>query len=285
MTALKPPSSRQRARKRMRASVHVMDRVTAWLSRGVIAFLYVPIVAVVVLSFNASETTYRWTGFSTKWYGVLMRDTDLLSALWTSAEAAVLAATLATITGLLAAMGLARLRSRFRGVFMAGLFLPLVVPEIVLGVALLSIFGRLGVTLGLTTLVLGHLVVTLPYAALIILGAHGALDPSLEEAAADLGCRTWQTFRRVTFPLLRQALASAWLLCFTISFGNIVMSTFTNGVGSTTLPLRVYSLLKGGLTPEINALGTLLVLFTFLIIVGVGVRQMRQVLIGKRPQQ
>ncbi|MEV0974428.1 ABC transporter permease [Microtetraspora glauca] len=260
--------------------VHVMDRISAWLARGVIAFLYVPIVAVVVLSFNASDVTYRWTGFSTKWYAELAGDTDLLATLLTSVEVAVLAATLATVCGLLAAMGLNRLRSRFRGVFMAGLFLPLVVPEIVLGVALLSIFGALHVGLGMGTLVLGHLVVTLPYAALIVFGAYGSLDPSLGEAAADLGCRGWTAFRKVTFPLLRQALAAAWLLSFTISFGNIVMSTFTNGVGSTTLPLRVYSLLKGGLTPEINALGTLLVLFTFLIIVCVGVRQMRQVLTG-----
>ncbi|PVE13369.1 ABC transporter permease [Streptomyces scopuliridis] len=257
-----------------------LDTVTAWLARGVIAFLYVPIVVVVVLSFNDSDITYKWAGFTTRWYGELARDTELLDALRVSAEVALLSATLATGCGLLAAMGMARLRPRWRAVFSGGLFLPLVIPEIVLGVALLSVFGSLHAGLGLTTLVLGHLVVTLPYAALIILGAHGALDPALEEAATDLGCNTWQAFRRVTLPLLRQALLAAWLLCFTISFGNIVMSTFTNGVGTTTLPLRVYSLLKVGLTPEINALGTLLVLFTFLIILGVGLRQMRRVLLG-----
>ncbi|WP_405796588.1 ABC transporter permease [Streptomyces sp. NBC_01506] len=259
---------------------HALDTVTAWLARGVIAFLYIPIVAVVVLSFNDSEVTYKWAGFSTRWYGTLADNTDLLAALRVSAEVALVSATLATVCGLLSAMGMARLANRWKAVFSGGLFLPLIIPEIVLGVAMLSVFGTMGVDLGMTTLVLGHLVVTLPYASLIVLGAYNALDGSLGEAATDLGCNPWQAFRRVTLPLLRQPLLAAWLLCFTISFGNIVMSTFTNGIGSTTLPLRVYSMLKGGLTPEINALGTLLVLFTLLIILGVGLRQMRQVLVG-----
>lgn len=259
---------------------HVMDSVTAWLARAVIVFLYVPIVVVVVLSFNDSEITYKWTGFGTRWYGELAHDTELLAALRTSAVVGALSATLATASGLLAVMGLARLRPRWRGALSGTLFLPLVIPEIVLGVALLGVFGALGAELGTATLVAGHLVVTLPYAALILFGAHRALDPSLAEAAADLGCNPWGVFGRITLPLLRPALVAAWLLCFTISFGNIVMSTFTNGVGGTTLPLRVYSLLKGGLTPEINALGTLLVLFTFLIILVVGLRQMRQILVG-----
>ncbi|MEU3602558.1 ABC transporter permease [Streptomyces sp. NPDC006798] len=259
---------------------HALDTVTAWLARGVIAFLYIPIVVVVVLSFNDSEVTYKWAGFSTRWYGELSRNTELLAALRISAETALVSATLATLCGLLAAMGMARLRARGKAVFSGGLFLPLIIPEIVLGVALLSVFGAMSADLGMRTLILGHLVVTLPYAALIVLGAYNALDPSLAEAATDLGCNAWQSFRRVTLPLLRQPLLAAWLLSFTISFGNIVMSTFTNGIGSTTLPLRVYSMLKGGLTPEINALGTLLVLFTLLIILGVGVRQMRRVLLG-----
>ncbi|MGW4031242.1 ABC transporter permease [Streptomyces sp. NPDC004838] len=259
---------------------HALDTVTAWLARGVIAFLYIPIVVVVVLSFNDSEVTYKWEGFSTRWYGKLADNTELLAALQVSAETALISATLATACGLLAAMGMSRLRSKWKAVFSGGLFLPLIIPEIVLGVALLSVFGAMSADLGMTTLVLGHLVVTLPYAALIVLGAYNALDSSLEEAAADLGCNAWQAFRRVTLPLLRQPLLAAWLLSFTISFGNIVMSTFTNGIGSTTLPLRVYSMLKGGLTPEINALGTLLVLFTLLIILGVGLRQMRRVLLG-----
>lgn len=261
-------------------SARVLEKATAWLARGVIVFLYIPIAAVIVLSFNDSDVTYKWAGFSTRWYGVLARDTDLLAALRVSAEAGVISATLATAGGLLAAMGMARLGPRGRTLFSGALFLPLVIPEIVLGVALLSVFGTLKATLGLSTLVLGHLVVTLPYAALIVLGAHRALDPALDEAAADLGCGAWQRFRLVTVPLLKQALLAAWLLCFTVSFGNIVMSTFTGGVGTTTLPLRVYSLLKTGLTPEINALGTLLVLFTFLLILGAGLRQTRRVLVG-----
>jgi len=190
----------------------------------------------------------------------------------------VCAATLATLAGLGAAMALSRFVRRGRSLVVAGLLSPLMIPEIVLGVAMLTVLSALHIGLGLGTLILGHLVITLPYAALILLGAYQTLDVSLEEAAADLGCTPWQTFRRVTLPLLRPSLLASWLLCFTISFGDIVMSTFTSGVGSTTLPLLVYSLLKGGLTPELNALGTLLVCFTFLIIFAVGLRQMRRVL-------
>ncbi|MGI5441447.1 ABC transporter permease [Streptomyces shenzhenensis] len=269
-------------RSRAARTRHLPDAVTGWLARGVIVFLYVPIVVVVVLSFNDSDLTYKWAGFSTRWYGVLAQDTDLLAALRVSAEAGVISATLATLGGLFAAMGMARLGPRGRALFSGSLFLPLVIPEIVLGVALLSVFGTLRASLGMTSLVLGHLVVTLPYAALIVIGAHRALDPSLDEAAADLGCGARQRFRLITLPLLKHALLASWLLCFTISFGNIVMSTFTGGVGTTTLPLRVYSLLKTGLTPEINALGTLLVLFTFVIILGAGLRQMRRVLVDDR---
>jgi putrescine transport system permease protein len=256
----------------------VMDRIAAWLARAVIGLLYVPIVAVVVLSFNGSALTYRWGGFSLHWYGVLLHDAQIHQALKVSAEVGVCAATLATLAGLGAAMAISRFVSRGRGPILAALLSPLMIPEIVLGVSMLTVLSALHVGLSMWTLVLGHLVITLPYASLILLGAYQTLDESLEEAAADLGCNPWLTFRKVTFPLLRSSLLASWLLCFTISFGDIVMSTFTSGVGSTTLPLLVYSLLKSGLTPEINALGTLLVCFTFLIIFAVGLRQMRRAL-------
>jgi len=262
-----------------RRRVPVMDRVTAWVARALIALLYVPIVGVIVYSFNGSDVTDKWTHFSLHWYSVLIHDAALLLSLRISVVVASLSATLATAIGLAAAMGLARSRFPGRSAFLAGLFAPLVVPEIVLGVVMLSLLSKLHIVLGVPTLVAGHLVIVTPYAAMILLAAYGTLDPSLQEAAADLSCSGWQTFRRVTFPLLKQAVLASWLLCFTISFGDIVMSTFTNGVGSTTLPLRVYSLLKSGLTPEINALGTLLVLFTLGIVAAVGARQMRQILV------
>jgi len=255
-----------------------MDRVTSWIARLVLVFLYVPIVAVIVYSFNAASGGYRWTGFSFRWYGELFGDTALLQTLATSAVVGVLAASVATVIGLLAAIGLVRYPVKGSGVVLGAIVLPLIVPEIVLGVALLSVFSFLHVPLGILTLVLGHLIITLPLTTLIMVGAFRTLDPSLIEAAADLGCTPWRTFTRVLFPLMRSSIIAAWLLAFTVSLGNIVISTFVSGVGSTTMPLRVYSLLKSGLTPELNALGTLLIVLTFVVVLSVGIQQMRRIL-------
>jgi len=256
----------------------VSDRIVAWFCRLVFVFLYVPIVAVVVYSFNASEVSYRFTGLTGRWYGELFGDERLLQTLRTSAVVGVLAALGATAIGFLTAFALVRLRVRGRAFFLGAIMIPLIVPEIVLGVALLEIFSSAGIPNGLLTLVLGHIVITLPLATLVQMGAMASLDPSLAEAATDLGATGWITFRRVLFPLLRPSVLAAFLLSFTTSFSNIVISTFTSGVGSTTLPLRIYSSLKTGLTPELNALGTLLVLFTLVVIMLVGVRQMRRIL-------
>ena len=255
-----------------------MDRVTSWIARLVLVFLYVPIVAVIVYSFNASDVSYRWGGFSLRWYGQLFSDHALLQTLLVSVVVGVLAASVATVVGLLASIALVRYPTRGSRFVLAAIVLPLVVPEIVLGVALLSVFSFLHIPLGIMTLVLGHLIITLPLTTLIMIGAFRTLDPSLIEAAADLGCTPWQTFTRVLFPLLRSSIIASWLLAFTVSLGNIVISTFVNGVGSTTMPLRVYSLLKTGLTPELNALGTLLIVLTFVIVLTVGVQQMRRIL-------
>ncbi|WP_223692674.1 ABC transporter permease [Leifsonia poae] len=255
-----------------------MERVTSWIARLVLVFLYIPIVAVIVYSFNASSASYRWEGFSLRWYGELFADDALLQTLLISVVVGVLAASVATVIGLLASIGLVRYNLKGSRLILGAIVLPLIVPEIVLGVALLSVFSFLHVPLGILTLVLGHLIITLPLTTLIMIGAFRTLDPSLIEAAADLGCTPWQTFTRVLFPLLRSSIVASWLLAFTVSLGNIVISTFVNGVGSTTMPLRVYSLLKTGLTPELNALGTLLIVLTFVIVLSVGIQQMRRIL-------
>ncbi|GAA3617816.1 ABC transporter permease subunit [Kineosporia mesophila] len=255
-----------------------MDRVVAWFCRLVFVFLYVPIVAVVVYSFNASEVSYRFTGLTTHWYSDLFHDDRLLATLRTSIVVGVLAALVATAIGFLTAFSLARFQVKGRAFFLGAILIPLIVPEIVIGVSLLEVFSSIGMQTGILTLVLGHIVITLPLATLVQMGAMAALDPSLSEAATDLGATGWITFRRVLFPLLRPSVLAAFLLSFTTSFSNIVISTFTSGVGSTTLPLRIYSSLRTGLTPELNALGTLLVLFTLVVIFLVGVRQMRRIL-------
>lgn len=257
-----------------------MDKLLAWITKVVLVFLYVPIVAVIVYSFNSSPTTTRWEGLSLHWYAELLTDKALLQTLQTSFIVGIVAAGLATIIGFLSALGLTKYRVRGRKFFLGAVLLPLIIPEIVLGAALLTVFSASGIKLGIVTIILGHLIICLPLTTLILMGAMSSLDPSLPEAATDLGCTPWQTFTRVLFPLTRSAILASFLLSFTTSFSNIVISTFTSGVGSTTMPLRVYSLLKTGITPEINALGALLILLTIVIIFAVGLGQMRRILVG-----
>ncbi|WP_368498034.1 ABC transporter permease [Herbiconiux sp. A18JL235] len=260
-----------------------MDRLTSWIARLVFVFLYLPIAALIVYSFNSSEVSYRFDGFTFRWYAELFRDQLLLDSLRTSALVGLIAALAATVIGFLTSFALVRFRVRGRAFFIGAILIPLIVPEIVLGVAMLTVFSTASIPTGLLTLVLGHIVITLPLATLVMMGAMSSLDPSLSEAATDLGASPWVTFRRVLFPLLRPSILAAFLLSFTTSFSNIVISTFTAGVGTTTLPLRIYSTLRTGLTPELNALGTLLVVATLGIILVVGVSQMRRILAGPRP--
>lgn len=261
-----------------------MKRVIAILFAAVLIFLYLPIVSVIVSSFNASADSTGWDGLTLEWYRQVAADADLLRALRVSVIVGICASAVATVIGFLSALGLSRYQGRGRVFFLGSVLLPLILPEIVLGAALLSVFSTMKITLGIWTVVAGHVVISLPLTTLILLGAMSTLDPSLVEASADLGCTSWQTFTKVLFPLTRSAVFAAFLLTFTTSFSNIVISTFTNGVGSTTLPLRIYSLLKTGITPEINALGTLLLTATIVIILLVGVGQMRRILVGQEAE-
>lgn len=257
-----------------------MDRVVGWIAKAIFIFLYVPIVAVVAYSFNASNSARSWEGFSLRWYAELFEDRNLMQGLQVSLTIGVITGLVATTIGFLTALGLTRYRVKGRIVFLGAVLLPLILPEIVLGAALLTVFASVQLPLGIPAIVLGHVVISLPLTTLILMGALSTLDPSLPEAAADLGCTPWTTFTRVLFPLMRSSVLAAFLLTFTTSFSNIVISTFTSGVGSTTLPLRIYSMLKSGVTPEINALGTLLIVATIAIIFAVGVAQMRKILAG-----
>lgn len=257
-----------------------MDRVVGWIAKFIFVFLYVPIVAVIVYSFNASSSARAWDGFSLRWYIELFQDRDLMQGLQVSLTVGLITGLVATAIGFLTALGLTRYRVKGRIVFLGAVLLPLILPEIVLGAALLTVFSSVQLPLGIPTIVLGHIVISLPLTTLILMGALSTLDPSLPEAAADLGCTPWTTFTRVLFPLMRSSILAAFLLTFTTSFSNIVISTFTSGVGSTTLPLRIYSMLKTGITPEINALGTILIVATIAIIFAVGIAQMRKILVG-----
>lgn len=260
-----------------------MDRVVGVVAGALLLFLYIPIVTVVAYSFNASSTTSLWSGVTVNWYLQLLQDQDLLEALRLSAVIGAIAGVLSTAIGFLSALGLTRYRVRGRAFFLGSVLLPLILPEIVLGAALLTVLSAVRLPLGVPTIVIGHVVICLPLTTLILMGAMSTLDPSLSEAAADLGCTPWSSFTRVLLPLLRSSVLAAFLLAFTTSFSNIVVSTFTSGVGSTTLPLRIFSLLKTGITPEINALGALLIVGTILLILVVGLAQMRRILVGSDP--
>lgn len=233
-----------------------------WLlaaSLGNLIFLYLPIAVLIVYSFNAATLATTWQGFSLQWYAALAGDRALLVALQNSLLIAATSTVVATLLGVSAAVGLERLPRRHRAWLDAALLLPLVMPEIMMGVALLLLFVLVKVPLGLLTVTIGHAAFNLPVVLVVVRARLRKLDPHLEEAAQDLGATPWQAFRRVTWPLLQPAIIGAALLAFTISLDDFVVTFFTAGPGATTLPLKVYSMIKTGISPEINALSALLV--------------------------
>lgn len=241
-------------------------------------FLFVPIVVLVAYSFNASRSTVVWSGFTFDWYGEVFTDRGLRQALKVSAIIAFVSALVSTAIGTLTALAIVRRRFPGRDALSTLLLAPMVLPEIVMAVALLVFMVALNITLGYFSMIVSHVLITVPFATLIVRAAAASLDKRLEEAAADLGANEWQIFSRVTFPLLLPPIVTAFLLAATLSFDNFVMSTFTSGVGTTPLPLRIYSMLKLGITPEINALGALMVLLNVFVVVMVMGRHLSLVL-------
>jgi putrescine transport system permease protein len=230
-----------------------------------LVFLYGPILSVVVYSFNASRLVTVWAGFSTRWYGELWRNEGLRDAAWTSLRIALLAATGALILGTLAGFALARYR-RFRGraVFGGLVVAPLVMPEVITGLSLLLLFVALEQATGwpagrgVLTIVIAHITLGLSFVAVIVEARLAAFDRSLEEAALDLGARPAKVFCVVTLPLIAPALVAGWLLAFTLSLDDLVIASFVSGPASTTLPMAIFSSVRLGVSPQINALATLL---------------------------
>ncbi len=238
------------------------------------AFLYIPVMLLVVYSFNASKLVTVWGGFSLKWYGELLGNESLLNAAWLSLRIATINATFAVLFGTLAAFALNRYR-RFRGRtgFELLLTAPLVMPDVIIGLSLLLLFVSMQQLLGwpagrgLTTIGIAHITFSLAYAAVVIRARISQLDPQLEEAAMDLGARPFTVFTRITLPRLTPALLSAWLLAFTLSLDDLVIASFVSGPGSTTLPMWIYSSVRLGVTPEVNALATLMLAFVAIVVV------------------
>ncbi|MGH7229617.1 MAG: ABC transporter permease, partial [Nitrospiraceae bacterium] len=229
-------------------------------------FLYLPIAVLILFSFNASRLSATWQGGTFRWYLVLAEDRALLAAVQNSLVVAVVSTFFATVLGISAAVGMERLPTGGRRTVEGALLLPLVIPEVMLGVALLLFFVMIKLPLSLVTVTIGHTVWNVPIVAVIVQARLQKLDSRLVEAARDLGATPWQAFRRVTLPLLTPAIIGAVLMAFTISLDDFIVTFFTAGPGSTTLPLKVYSMIKSGVSPEINALSTMLVLSSMALI-------------------
>ena len=237
------------------------------------AFLYIPIVSLIVYSFNESKLVTVWAGFSTKWYGELLRNEPILNAAWLSLKIAALTASLAVVLGTLAGLALARF-GPFKGrTLLSGLTTaPLVMPEVITGLSMLLLFVAMEQAIGwpagrgMTTIVIAHVTFTMAYVTVIVQSRLAQMDDSLEEAAMDLGARPAKVFFLITLPIIAPALMSGWLLAFTLSIDDLVTTSFVAGPGSSTLPMVIYSKVRLGVSPDVNALATILV-----VIVAIGV--------------
>ena len=223
-------------------------------------FLYIPIVLLIIFSFNESKLVTVWGGFSTKWYGELLQNEGLLNAAWVTLRVALLSSTIAIVLGTASAITLSRF-GRFRGrtLFSGMIYAPLVMPEVITGLSLLLMFVAISLDRGFITVTIAHITFSMCYVAVVVQSRLASFDRSIEEAAMDLGCTPGKTFFYITLPVISPAIVSGWLLSFTLSLDDLVIASFTTGPGATTLPMKIYSQVRLGVTPEINAVSTILV--------------------------
>ncbi|WP_291728073.1 ABC transporter permease [Leisingera sp. F5] len=224
------------------------------------AFLYIPMVILIIFSFNESKLVTVWAGFSTKWYGELMQNEAFLNAAWVTIKVAVFSSTIATVLGTIAAYVMVR-GGRFMGrtLFSGMIYAPLVMPEVITGLSLLLLFIGIGLDRGVLTIVLAHTTFSMCYVSVVVSSRLVTFDRSLEEAALDLGCSQAEAFRLVTLPIIAPAVISGWLLAFTLSLDDLVIASFTSGPSATTLPIKIFSAVRLGVSPEINALSTIMI--------------------------
>lgn len=255
-------------------------KVTAGLG---FLFLYAPIIALVIYSFNASKLVTVWGGWSIQWYVALFQNEQIMKAAWVSLKIALISATLASVLGTLAGFVLSRFR-RFRGktLFAGWITAPLVMPEVITGLSLLLLFVAMESLLGwpsgrgTTTIVIAHTTFCMAYVAVVVQSRLTSLDRSLEEAAMDLGAKPTSLFFLITLPLIAPAILSGWLLSFTLSLDDLVIASFVSGPGNSTLPMVIFSKVRLGVTPEINALASLMILIVSLAVVAAIVIMRRQ---------
>ncbi|WP_420858271.1 ABC transporter permease [Marivivens marinus] len=224
------------------------------------AFLYIPMILLVVYSFNGGRNVAVWGGFSTKWYGELVKNEAFLDAALVTLKVGLMSSTLATILGTMAAYVLVR-GGKFYGrtLFSGAIYAPLVMPEVITGLSLLLLFIAVGLDRSVTTIVLAHTTFSMCYVSVVVSSRLVSFDRSLEEAALDLGCTPFDAFKSVTLPIIAPAVISGWLLAFTLSLDDLVIASFVSGPSSTTLPIKIWSAVRLGVSPEINALSTIMI--------------------------
>ena len=250
------------------------------------AFLYIPILVLVVYSFNASKLVSVWAGFSTRWYGELFQNEAMLDAAWVTLRVAVVSSTLATLLGTMAAIVLVR-QGRFFGrtLFSGMIYAPLVMPEVITGLSLLLLFIGIGLDRGVLTIILAHTTFSMCYVSVVVSSRLVSFDRSLEEAALDLGATPFEAFRLVTLPIVAPAVISGWLLAFTLSLDDLVIASFTSGPSATTLPMKIWSSVRLGVSPEINALSTILIAMVTVGVIAASLATKRAAIQAERNRQ
>ena len=244
------------------------------------AFLYLPIVILVVFSFNASRSVSQWSGFSLKWYGEMLKDEQIMISVWNSLFLAVVSTAIAVVLGTLVALGLERYQFRGKTAVDSMFYLPVIIPDIAMAIMLLLFFNMsgigfkpwkvdlFGVRLAVPySVIIGHVAFNTSFVAIVVRARLAQMDRTLEEAAQDLYANTWQTFRRVTLPMLMPGIVGGALLAFTLSLDDFVITFFTSGAGFNTLPVRVFGMIKKGVTPKINAVSTLMLVVSLSLVV------------------
>jgi putrescine transport system permease protein len=233
-----------------------------------LAFLYLPIAVLVIYSFNASRLVGIWGGWSTRWYAALLDDQGMVDSAWISLRIATVSASAATVLGTLGAIALVRGgRFRTRVMFSGMVYAPLVMPEVITGLSLLLLFVALDLDRGFWTITIAHTTLTMCFVAVVVQARLLDFDTALEEAAMDLGCPPLKTFLTVTLPLIAPAIVAGWMLAFTLSLDDLVIASFTTGPGATTLPIRIYSEVRLGVKPEVNAVCTIMIALVALAVI------------------
>lgn len=257
----------QPRRKDQRPSARVGRFALVVITLAALVFLYAPIIILVIFSFNDARSGATWQGFTLDWYVRMFNNPRILDAAWRSLVIAVLSTIGSVIIGTLMALAMERYQFRGKGLWDALLYMPVIIPEIVMGVALLLFFAASSISRGLFTLVVSHIAFSMPFVFLTVRARLADFDSSVEEAAQDLGANEWTTFWRITVPLLMPGIISGALLAFTLSIDDFVISFFVNGMGWTTLPIYIWTSIKRGITPEINAISAVLLLFSIVLVV------------------